>query len=89
MGYISSVRAAGKVPAALELSRVLCITPRPAYISVVLAAQLMHRLHQRGRIVRIGELRNAMPQIKHMAAAVTVASQYSLCLGTNNFRRGK
>ena len=49
----------------------------------------MHRRHQRSRAVRVGKLRNPVPQIEHMAAAVSVAAQYLFHLVVDDFRRGK
>ena len=54
---------------------------------VVLLAELMHGLYQRRRVLRVGKLRNAVPQIEHMAAAVTIAGQNFLGLVADRVRR--
>ena len=45
---------------------------------MVLFTELVDCLHQRGDILRIGMLRDAVPQVEHVAAAIAIAAQYLL-----------
>ena len=45
---------------------------------MVLFTELVDGLHQCGNILRIGVLRDAVPQVEHMAAAIAVTAQYLL-----------
>jgi hypothetical protein len=47
---------------------------------MVLLAEFMHGLYQCSGIIRVGKLRNPVPQIEYMAAAVTVAGKDALNL---------
>ena len=56
---------------------------------MVFFAQLMHRLHQRGCIVRVGELGNPVPQVEHMPTAESITGKYLFHFVAYDFRRRK
>ena len=56
---------------------------------MIFFAQFMHRLHQDGSVIRVGELRNSVSEVEHMAATVTVAAQDLFHLVVDDFGCGK